>query len=73
MITEDEMKKYIEFSRFIMSKAKWELSSADVMKLTALFANYENVRKKMEANSMEVKQVVDLKEGKATKATKGKK
>ena len=72
MFTNDELKKYVEFSRFVTKNAQWNLSTAEVMKLTQLFANYEAVRKKMEAATIEVKQVVSLEEGKTTSEPKTK-
>ncbi len=76
MFSNDELTKYIEFSRFVTKYANWSLSTAEVMKLNQLFANYEAVRKKIEASTIEVKQVVDLEEGKTVadkKKTKTKK
>lgn len=71
--TDADVKALREFGSFIVEKAKWDLSTKDVMALNRHFAAFNAITKKVEENVLEllkIEKAPDAKEQKAEKKVK---
>ena len=71
--TEQEAKDHAEFINFIYTNGKWELSTADVMKLAVMFNKMHAFQKKVDEHVMELKEVIEKPKPPIKPAEKGKK
>ena len=57
--TEQEAKDHADFINFIYTNGKWELTTAEVMKLAVMFNKMHSFQKKVDEHVMELKEVIE--------------